>query len=119
MDKENRLFVPVTSEAYSWFEDHEKSFELRRDYGRFRSDRMKRGRWVEIRRGYSGDSIWGKIGRVITGENLREILKETKYSKVIPVARDLDEAVEIARSFVGDQGPYVLFEILDHVEGRA
>lgn len=112
MAEQGRVFVPVTAQAFSWFEDGEKSFELRRNYGQYRHDRLNQGRRVEIRRGYSGESLWGQIGTVISGQSLRKILKEVDYRKIIPTAEDLDEAEEIAESFVGRQGPFVLFEIV-------
>lgn len=57
----DRLFVPVTSEVFGWWASGRKTWELRRAAPRWSPTHVYDGRSVEIRRGYSGDSLWGRI----------------------------------------------------------
>jgi hypothetical protein len=91
-----RLFIPLTSEAFYWFRDHRKTFELRA-YGRTWTEKnIYEGREVELRRGYStGDKINGKVGAIIIG-SLSHVFEEVNFKKIVPVAGSERDAVEMA-----------------------
>ena len=63
------------------------------------------GREVELRRGYSGESLWGIIGDVRESNGLSELIGLVGARKVIPIASSSHEATQIARSIVGTDGP--------------
>src|SRR5690349_20129305 len=107
----NRLFIPLRGDAFSWFEGGAKRFELRRLGRQFTQRLVSEGRPVELRFGYSGRSLGGKIGSVFVGSDLRELLSKVGHRAVIPPASTLDDAVRIAEAFVGQGGPYILFEV--------
>lgn len=107
----NRLFVPLRADAFRWFESGTKRYELRR-LGRQYSERLVvEGRPVELRFGYSGKSLRGRIGLVLMGESIRMMLSNVGYKTVVPPASNLDDAVRIAEDFVGASGPFILFEV--------
>lgn len=109
-----RLFVPLSTEPYRWFEDGSKSWELRRERGAFSEKHLVKGRLVELRRGYSTrDSLYGSIGSVIGGNDIRSVLEAAGFSRVIPHAASLDDAEAAAMSILGPEpGPFVAFEVV-------
>jgi ASC-1-like (ASCH) protein len=106
-----RLFVPLNARAYEWFASGAKRYELRRYRRQYNLIQIKEGRTVELRRGYSGESLWGEVGEIHTGEDLSQLLHQVDYRSVLPSADSLGEALEIAQEFVGSEGPYILFEV--------
>lgn len=56
----DRLFVPLNKEPFEDFKSKGKTYELR-SYGRnFTEKFVYKGRDVELRKGYSGESLWGR-----------------------------------------------------------
>lgn len=58
----DRLFVPLTAEAFGWWRSGKKRWDVRRHAPRW-AWCVWLGRRVELRRGYSEPSLWGSIGR--------------------------------------------------------
>ena len=97
-EKPDRLFVPLATAPFSWFESGLKTWELRR-YGRqYIKKHVVLGRRVELRKGYSGDSLWGEIDAVYQAETIEGIFRLVPYSFVVPVARDLPDAVSVVKN---------------------
>ena len=111
-EKPDRLFVPLATAPFSWFESGLKTWELRR-YGRqYTKKHVVLGRRVELRKGYSGDSLWGEIDAINQAETIEEIFKKVPYSFVVPIARDLSDAVRICTDILGcDEGGFIAFHI--------
>ncbi len=113
MNTNNRLFLPLKSDAFKWFAEGNKKYELRKLHHQYNRRQVKKDRLVELRQGYSGPSIWGRIDHVLVEEsNLHKLFEKVEFKDVIPVAGSIDEAVSLAEKFVGTQGPYILFKIL-------
>jgi hypothetical protein len=106
-----RLFVPLNSAAFGWFSSGCKRYELRRQRAAFCPRHLSSGRRVELRRGYSGCSLWGKVGGVVEGSTINDVLTAVDYREVIPPAQSLEDAIYIATSIIGEQGPFILFEV--------
>lgn len=119
MGGNSRLFVPLNALAFDWFIHGEKRYELRRCRHQYNLDQIIEGRDVELRRGYSGTSLWGKIGIVLMGKELPELLEQVGFRSVLPTASSLDNAIEIAKEFVGCDGPYILFEVCKNSEHQS
>jgi ASC-1-like (ASCH) protein len=109
--KANRLFLPLKSNAFDWFNRESKKYELRRLRNQYTQKYVKKGRLVELRCGYSGKSIWGQIGQVSVYNSLHQIFSTVNFEDIIPIASSVDHAIDIAAEFVGNEGPYILFEI--------
>ncbi len=62
----DRLFCPLTAEAFGWWLQC-KTHELRKDAPRWSAKHVYPGRRIELRKGYSGPSLWGEIVEVIRG----------------------------------------------------
>lgn len=98
LDAAPRLFVPLATLPYEWFVGGAKTWELRRDRGQFRSDRLAPGRRVELRRGYSdkSSSIWGTVLAICVSKSLVSFFECVPFAEVIPDAATKDEATTIA-----------------------
>lgn len=104
-----RLFVPLASQPFRWFESGEKRWELRRFGRQFNDKRVCIGREVELRRGYSTqDSIWGEINSVVVADSIADFFKKVPFSEVIPIAENLHGAVQIAQQIIGNSDQKVI-----------
>jgi hypothetical protein len=112
----SRLFVPLATEPFRWFEGGQKCWELRR-YGRQYTERNVRvGRQVELRRGYSSDeSLWGVIVETRRADSVDDFFRKVDYRTVVPDARSETQAIEIANAILGirdnPQTPVFAFRI--------
>ena len=99
--KFDRLFVPLSSNPYDWFESGKKEWELRR-YGRqYNELHVRVGRLVELSKGYSSKNrLWGLITDIIQGKNLEEIFAQVHYTKILPEAISKENAIEIATTIL-------------------
>jgi ASC-1-like (ASCH) protein len=95
--KFDRLFVPLSSNPYNWFESGRKEWELRK-YGRqYNELHVRVCRLVELSKGYSSKNrLWGHITSITLGKDLEEIFTKIHYSKILPEANSKENAVEIA-----------------------
>src|SRR4051794_11776678 len=94
----DRLFVPLSTDPFRWFESGFKQWELRR-YGRQYTERnIVPGRAVELRRGYQvgTGSLWGTITEVVYAGTLEEFFDKVPFAEVVPVCQTRAEAVRIA-----------------------
>jgi hypothetical protein len=104
----DRLFCPLTSEAFGWWKSGKKRIELRRGSPRWTRPRhVHPGRRVELRRGYSGPSLWGRIVHTWVGT-----LDELRGMRV-----DLEAAIPNGTTLdtfrrYGLDGVLVAFEVL-------
>jgi hypothetical protein len=70
---QDRLFIPLDAISFRWWQGGRKHFEIRRpDKRRWNTKTCRFGRRVELRLGYSGESLWGTIDGPIAA--LREHL---------------------------------------------
>lgn len=91
-EKIDRLFVPLKTEPYEWFQSGKKHWELRQRRGGFRFGAYV-GRRVELRRGYSTeDALWGSITDVEVANTIDEMFAKVWYKRVLPTATGRDQA---------------------------
>lgn len=97
-----RLFVPLSTGPYLWFRSGKKTWELRRNRGAFRFDRVALGRIVELRKGYSdrSTSLWGVVRTTTACANLAEFFDRVDYRQVIPTAASVEDALATAESIL-------------------
>jgi hypothetical protein len=99
---DDRLFVPLATDPYRWFESGVKQWEVRRMTGSFSLEHVRLGRLVELRRGYSTpDSIWGHVAGIVVAESLADLYRKVPYLQVTPLAASLDEALAVASKILG------------------
>ena len=101
-----RLFVPLSSEPYSWFLSGEKRWELRR-YGRqYTVAHVREGRQVELRLGYRSQqqSLWGHIVRTVEANSLDSFFKEVPFRLVIPIAKRIPLARAAEAQTLAEKG---------------
>jgi len=98
----DRVFVPLSAEPYSWFESGKKTWELRKAQRQFTETHLRTGRYVELRRGYSDarTALWGQISDVIRARSVEEFFLTVPHSAVIPAARSVQEAIQIAKEIL-------------------
>ena len=110
-EKKDRLFVPLNSGPFDDFSFNGKTFEIR-GYGRqYTEKHVYPGRDVELRKGYSGESLKGKIGQIEIG-SLSQILKKIDYKLVIPLASSELSAFKKIKEILGSREKYIAFEVL-------
>lgn len=108
---ENRLFIPLDERWYQLFLNGEKEWELRGVNGVFNSRSVKKGRTVELRRGYQYDPLWGIISDRLIVKSFDEIPKEI-YDKTIPPSVQEDpEVVDFVQNYVKKYDKLILFKI--------
>lgn len=106
-----KLFVPLNSDAFYWFKDKGKQFELRAYKGQWTEKNVFKGKPVELRRGYNtADKIKGVVGKVVIG-NLNHILSIINYKKIIPVVNSKKEATAIIGKLLKNSRKFTAFEI--------
>ncbi len=106
----DRLFVPLNTEPFEDFKFYGKTYELRA-YGRQYTEKyVYTNRKVELRKGYSGESQWGIIGKVVTGK-IENILDQINFKKIEPRANTKKEAKENIEKILGVKEKYIAFEV--------
>lgn len=107
----DRLFVALRTDSYNEFRNAGKAYELR-SYGRqFTEKDIYKERRIELRRGYSGESIWGTFGEVFIGQ-LPYIFSRVPSEKISPNSKSVEEAIQECISESGVKEKYILFEVL-------
>lgn len=112
---EDRIFIPLNTQPWKWFERGLKRWEIRRAKGQFNPFGKKPplGRDVELRRGYSTpDKLFGRVCHTITGPELEDVINEDNYKQVIPTAISVSHAICEARDILGEKpGPFIAMRI--------
>jgi hypothetical protein len=78
-----RYFLPLTSEAFCWY-DLTKDVEVRKFSARFKGLLDGKYQFIELRKGYSGQSKFARIEKVLTYENSKELFDDVDYTRVVP-----------------------------------
>jgi hypothetical protein len=107
----DRLFVPLKQEFFDKYLAGAKTVELRGYDENFNEKTVHPGRAVELRSGYSGQSLWGKIGETAAG-NIHEILAKFYYKEILPCSRTLDAAKKTIEHLIAEKEMYIAFEII-------
>lgn len=111
MGKEkDRLFTPLSSEPYEDFKSRGKLVEVRKVSPNFNRKTVYVGRRVELRKGYSGESINGVITHVLEG-TLKDIFDFYGLEKIEPRFNTIIEAIEDNEALLGIAEKYIGFEI--------
>ena len=110
MTKKNRLFVPLSTSSFLDFKNG-KQYEVRA-YGRqFTEKNVYFGRDVELRKGYSGESIFGSIKEVLMG-SLEEIFAQVDFKLIEPRLSSVEEAILENKNMLGEKDKYISFQVL-------
>lgn len=111
----DRLFVPLNNEAFYWFKNNNKSFELRGYVNGWREKYVYNGRKVELRRGYNTrDKIFGKVGKVVIG-SINDIFDKVNYRKIIPIAKSKEEAIKKAKEILNKNKKHKKFTAFEMI----
>ncbi len=111
----DRLFIPLTTESFLDFKLYGKQYEIRACQGSFSEKFVFPGRPVELRKGYSGESLNGVIGEIVKGSHLEQILSLIDYRLAEPRANSVDDAVRQNKKMLGEKPKYIAFQVLlDH-----
>lgn len=107
----NRLFVPLKTKFFAAFQNGKKEWELRGINDQFNRDTVREGRQVELRNGYSGESIWGTVGQVKMFDQLQDVPGEIDYKKISPRATSRKEFVRQASSLLSKYDQFIAFRV--------
>ncbi len=108
----NRFFLPLCTAPYEDFKHRGKSWEVRALARQYTPKNLVEGREIELRKGYSGESLWGKIGGHKIG-SLEDIFAGIPLEEVEPRAASIGEAIAENRALLGEQEAYIAFQVLD------
>ncbi len=108
---EKRLFIPLDERWYQLFVSGEKEWEMRGVNGLFNSRSVRKGRTVEIRRGYKDNPIWGIIIDRLIVKSIDEIPKEIYDKTIPPSVQNNPEVIDFVQSYVKKFDKLILFEI--------
>ena len=111
INAENRLFIPLDERWYQLFISGEKQWEMRGVNGLFNSRSVRKGRTVEIRRGYKDNPIWGIIIDRLIVKSIDEIPKEIYDKTIPPSVQNNPEVIDFVQSYVKKFDELILFEI--------
>ena len=106
-----RLFVPLSAEPFEWFASRNKQWEVRRNKGAFRADHLIEGRRVELRRGYTGASLWGTLTDAILASNAADLFMEISYKVTVPTAPSQSDAIAFVEKLLGTGAKLVAFRV--------
>jgi len=115
---DRRLFVPLRTAPFDWFSSQGKKWEVRRNRGAFRADRLTCGRRVELRRGYTGTSLWGTLTKTVSAANAAELFSRVEYPVAVPTVTSKAEAIALVEKLLGKDQELVAFRV-DLDEERA
>ncbi|MCK4798232.1 MAG: hypothetical protein KAT05_12690 [Spirochaetes bacterium] len=108
---DNRLFVPLDDRWYQLFLKGQKEWEMRGINGVFNSKSVKKGRTVEIRRGYQYDPLWGIISDVMIVKSLDEIPKSIFDKTIPPTVQNNPDVFDFVQSYIKKYDKLILFRI--------
>ncbi len=78
----------------------------------FNKETVREGRKAELRKGYNGESMWGRITDVETFEKIDEIPKKIDKEKIIPnISSEKQFENEINR-FLSGYEKYIAFKVV-------
>lgn len=114
LSNQKRLFVPLAKEAYEWFLNHNKQWEIRKlNSGQYNTKNLVEGRRVELRLGYRpGNSIWGVIDAVKMYNNADDLVNDINFKLLIPTANNKNEAIERINDFIGEESQIITFKVI-------
>ena len=107
----NRLFVPLSTEPFLDFKERGKQYEVRSCERGFSEKFVYSGRKVELRKGYSGESLWGVIGEVVTG-SLEDIFDKVDYRLIEPGFDSIEDSISDIEVMLGEKPKYIAFEVI-------
>lgn len=114
LSNQKRLFVPLAKEAYEWFLNNDKQWEIRKlNSGQYNTKNLVECRRVELRLGYRpGNSIWGVIDAVKMYNNADELVNAINFKLLIPTAKNKNEAIERINDFIGEESQIITFKVI-------
>jgi len=110
MDKENRLFVNLTTAPFLEFDEGSKKYEVRAYGKKFTEKTVYTGRTVELRNAWNRGSLWGSIGEVVVG-NLESIFDSLDFKLVEPKAGNVESAINENKEILNNPDKYIVFEV--------
>jgi len=119
MQKQDRLFVPLSTKPFEDFRCRVKQYEIRAYGGQFTEKHVSSGRPVELRKGYSvrknvPSAEWrlrGILGKVIVG-SLEDIFNQVgDYKTIEPRSGSVEDAIKENRELLGEKPTYIGFQV--------
>lgn len=108
IDQSTRLFLPLNSQAFEWY-DLKKNVEVRKYKGRFKNILKFNYKVAELRRGYSGESKFASISKILVFESASALFDKIDFKRVVPVATSRHDAEKIVFEYVGSEQLLAIF----------
>lgn len=119
-EESDRLFVPLKTEPFEWFESGEKDVELRGYGHRFNMETVVPGRPVQLVKGYNpaNGSLWGRVEHVQTfpyneySDDEVVVLPEGyDYQRINPTVETEAAFQQSVADILGEYGRYIAFQV--------
>lgn len=88
----SKLIVPLKEKFFEMFKDGRKRWEFRGVSSKFNRETVRRGRKVELRKGYTKEALEGMIEEVKTVEGFEKLPENVKKS-IVP-ENSIDDFLE-------------------------
>ena len=102
----NRLFLPLKSEAFEWYQIG-KTIELRQRRGRFKNIFKFNYNYAELRKGYNGESVYCVIEDIKEFNSLNDIIQTYGIKSIFPHCKSKSEALEKFADFYMEDYPLI------------
>ncbi len=106
----SRLFVALKTPFFNDFIFNGKTYELRGYSPNFCEKTVFRNRPVRLRKGFSEESLWGKVGKVVIG-SLDEIFAQVYFKEIEPRTKSIQQAKDEIKKGMKKYDKYIAFEV--------
>jgi len=108
---ENRLFLPLDERWHQLFSNGEKEWEMRGINGIYNTKSVRKGRTVELRRGYQYNPLWGTISDILVVKSLKEIPKSIYDKTIPPSVQENPDVIDFVQNYIKKYDRLILFKI--------
>lgn len=98
----SRLFLPLTSEAFEWYEKG-KCVEVRIKKGRFKNIHKFNYKYAELRKGYNGKSVYAQIDKIDEYSSIKRLSDGVKLKSIIPLELSKQESIKKLDRYVNSE----------------
>ncbi|WP_431123349.1 hypothetical protein [Flagellimonas flava] len=106
----NRLFLPLKSEAFDWYQLG-KSIEIRQQKGRFKNILESNYKYAELRKGYNGESIYCEISHIKEFDSFNDLIDNYDIKSIFPPCNSEKEALEKYTNFYLEEYPLIAISL--------
>lgn len=111
--QQDRLFVPLKALWFGLFKSGRKKWELRGLGNQFNENTVCIGRRVELRRGYNGESLFGRITKFIIIESTLSAIPREIWKETVPCDEEETDVsiLDFVQQYEDKYSKWILFKV--------